>query len=145
MADAPKAVKIEAYGTASDGRQRRFAVADANAISKGTILSFSDLADAVTASKALKAEAAAGVAAIDKEALDGGLTISVWTDVVVDVRASGAITAGNAVVTAGNDEVMDAFAASPTTSHSLIVTRRIFGYAEQTASDAEIIRIRINL
>lgn len=135
---AREAVPVELY---NGGRQRRLTVADANAITKGTLLS---LQDPRTASGSLGTSVAgafpcAGVASMDKEASDGSTSITVWTDGIFEMYASGAITRGNPIVfTTGN--YVNAVGSTATASGAIIA-----GYAMETASDGEVINVRINL
>jgi len=127
--------------TNSTGNPRRFTIADANAISKGDLLS---LVDPRTASYAESTTGlpAAGIASMDKTAADGSTSISVWTDGIFDMVASGALILGEPVVFINDNYVLSALAASKaiTAAGALIV-----GYAMETATDAERVNIRIKI
>lgn len=137
MTEAPVVTIVEL--TNSTGFPRRFTCAAATAISKGILLQYADARTAAAGNT--KAAAFAGVAAMDKDATDGSTSISVYTDCVIDVRASGAITAGEAVCLAGLNEVMRL--ATATTSQAMFTTQACVGYALETATDQEIINVRV--
>lgn len=131
---AYEAVKVEL--TEGDGWVRRFAKGS-GAIVKGQLLS---LFDARTASGTLgatvaAANPAAGIAAED--AATATTVVSVYTDGIFDMYASGVIVAGNPVVFVTNNRVA---AAASTASGSVIA-----GYALETASADEQINVRIRL
>ena len=136
MAEAPLVQAITLDG--SNGFQRRYTVADGTAISKGYIL---QLSDPSTAAKAGAAGVPIGIAAADKEASDGSTALSVWTAGSFDIRASGAITVGDMVVLAGNNEVKAATEASIASGARFLA----LGFAEETAVDAEVIKVRVNI
>ena len=135
-----EAVKVEL--TNNTGFPRRFAVADGTDITKGSVLSFSDPRTAIlSASVGLPI---AGIASMAKEADDGATTISVWTDGVFEMVASGAITAGSSVYSSSDTNY-------PNTIHTTIGKTNpasgaeIIGYALADASDAETINVRVAL
>lgn len=136
MSTAPQAKIVEL--TASTGFPRRYAVVDGTTISKGILLA---LADPRTASGTSTATGAgspcAGVSAMDKEAGDGSTSITALTDCIIDVRASGAIWVGANVMLAGSNEVKVA--------DGLASGAIILGYALETASDQEVINVRVRL
>lgn len=121
---------------------RRFTCAAATAISKGTLLKFTDprTAAAYDAATIQAAVPVAGVAAMDKEASDGSDSISVWYDGIFEASASGAIALGAAVVGLANNYVAQASGIHVAASGAMVL-----GYSLETASDAEVVNIRIAL
>ena len=122
--------------------------ADGNALSKGTLV---ELWGAYTASKAnaytlgssTTSGAFLGIVVRDKESGDGAPQVAVLKEGRADIRASGAITKGNAVYCAGNDEVRALSVA--TTSEAIsanLANAMMVGIAEETASDGEVIVVR---
>ena len=132
---AREAVKVELYGNNNDGDQRRFTCANATGITKGTILKF---ADPRTASASTgTADIVAGIAAMDKVANDGSTSISVWTNGIFELYASGAIAVGANVVTAAPGNYVKAVT-DETASFAIVV-----GHALEAASDGEVINVRV--
>lgn len=78
----------------------------------------------------------AGIASMTKEASDGSTKIAVWTDGIFEVYASGTITVGQPIKSVGSGY----FGAAATID---TVSGVICGYALETASDAEVINVRI--
>ena len=129
-----EAVKVEL--TNSTGFPRRYTCADGTGIVKGSLLKLSDPRTAAQSDTAN--EALAGIAAMEKEASDGSTSITCWTDGIFDMKASGAITAGDPVCSAGADNLVQAGDASDKGAE-------ILGYALETAADAEVINVRVRL
>lgn len=123
--------------TNSTGFPRRITVADGTAITKGTLLNLSDARTGVKS--ATEGEAISGVASMDKVASDGATTISVWTDGIFDCYASGAITAGQPIISAGMNNEVKLLTSLGSSGATCI------GYAMETASDKETIACRIRL
>lgn len=134
---ANEAVKVELYDY-STGKQRRFTVADGTAITKGAILKMTDPRTAALSDGV--ADVPAGIAAAAKEASDGATSISVWTDGIFDLKASGAITVGQKVVSSIDNYVRAATDAQCQSSYALII-----GTALETATAGEVINVRVNL
>lgn len=136
MTTGPQAKVIELeYST---GNPRRYTVADGTAISKGILLVLSDPRTAAGTSTATGWNSpCAGISAMDKEANDGSTSITAWTRGIFDLRASGAINIGSPVVMAGSNEVKVTDVGS---SGAIVI-----GYALETASDQEVINVRLNL
>ena len=131
--------KVEAYETFNTS----FTVADGTQISRGMLL---QLTDPRTASKATGTsarvgadQAAAGIAAMEKEASDGSTKITAWRKGIFDSVASGAITVGKPVVFVADGYIAQAPIDSAVASHGVV------GRALETASDAERIEWSINL
>ena len=133
-------IKVELYGPNNDGEQRRYTVADGTQISKGTLL---QLTDPRTASKigtrTDESIPVAGVASMDKEANDGSTSISVWTNGIFNVVASEAITVGFPVLAAEDNKVFTSNALAQSSSGGIL------GRAEATATDLEVINVRLRL
>lgn len=134
---ANEATKVELYGNNNSGDQRRYTVADAVAITKGTVL---QLLDPRTASAAITEKVAcAGIAAMDKEASDGSTSISAWTNGVFEMVASDAITIGAPVGLANTANYV--FAVGSTAASGAYT----IGYALEAASVGETINVRVRL
>jgi hypothetical protein len=87
--------KVELYGNNNSGNPIRFTIADGVSVSANTVLYLTE--DREASGAALGTAAVAGVAAMDKEYLDGSTSISVYTDGVFLATASFAVTAGNPI------------------------------------------------
>lgn len=122
--------------TDSTGFPRSFTCADNVDIVKGTLLKLSD-PRTVSASDGVN-DALAGIASMDKDSDDTSTRITVWTDGVFDAKASGSITAGKPVVSAGVDNLIQEGDASDMGSE-------ILGYALETAENGETINVRVRL
>lgn len=130
-----EAVPIELYGELEAGQQRRYVCADTPKISKGTLLALSDPRTAATSTG--NADVCAGIASMDKEADDGTLSISAWTNGVFDMIASGTIVIGAPLKTAGAGNYV---AAAGDASGAAVI-----GYALEAGTDEEVINCRISL
>jgi hypothetical protein len=121
----------------SRGSVVRRTVDDNVSISKGTLMR---LVDPNTASNAtLYADTFAGIACSDKLANDGSTDLGFYTEGVFDLTACNeAITVGDAVVLSGANLIASA---RPSVSGATI--SHIIGYAEETASANEVIRVRL--
>lgn len=135
MSTAPLAVIIEL--TNGNGNQKRYTVANGTQISKGILL---QLSDPRTAALSEAGGIPVGISAFEKEANDGSTSISVWTNGIFDIKASGAVTVGAQVCLAGQGEVRAATTTQAQASQALI-----FGTALETATDGEVINVRVNL
>lgn len=113
-----------------------FTVADGTGIEKGTLLKLTDPRTAIASSA--QADAIAGIAAREKVASDGRTRLSVYTKGIFDMYASGAITVGHAVESAGADNHV--IAAAATSSGASIV-----GYALETAADDELFQVFVDI
>lgn len=130
-----------------------YTCADSLALSRGTLVELRDpftvsMANAWTSGTSASSGAFAGVVLWDKEASDGSTQVSVLKEGKIDVRASGAITAGFPVYCAGNDEVY----AAPVTLNAGVsgaisiglFNSMMVGVAEETATDQEVIVVRFS-
>lgn len=80
-----------------------------------------------------------GVAAFDASAND---TVTIYTGGVQEVTASGAITAGDLVVTAASGQVSTLAAVTTPTAGDVTGTRAIVGVALTTAANAAKVRVK---
>ena len=140
--DIQTVAKVELHG--DNGDQIRYTVADGTQISKGVLLKLTDprtaiLYDVLTTSGAVQA---AGIAAHDKEASDGSTSISVWTNGVFDMVASGAITVGNPVVFLGHNKIGEYYFAGTQNPASFGV---VVGRALETAAHDERINVKVKI
>lgn len=115
-----------------------FTVADGTGIEKGAILKMTDPRTAIITSA--NADVCCGVAASEKIASDGRTRLAVYQNGIFDAYASGAITVGQAIISAGVPA--NQVKAATTTTHS---GAAIIGYALETATDQEIIQVRLTL
>ncbi|MCK9371354.1 DUF2190 family protein [Candidatus Dojkabacteria bacterium] len=112
---------------------------DAVGITKGALLQLQDPNTASGANlDAASGQAFAGIAAMDKVASDGSTTISCYTSGVFDLKcnASVGITAGAPVCLSGTNLIRVAAAGD-------LLTGAVIGYAEETASASEVVRVRL--
>jgi len=124
--------------TNSTGHPRRYKCDSSTAIPKYTLLRLTDPRTA--SAQAAANEPMAGIAAEDKSATETSVvTISVWTDGVFDLTASGAIAIGQPVCSAGDGNKVQAVASAAASGAAII------GYALETASDTETINVRVRL
>jgi len=148
MADAPKAVF--ANFLTPNAEIMTYSCADGTSISKGTLLQFSDpytvaKAEAWATITTTTNGNFAGIAFADKEAGDGSTTIPVLKKGRADIRASGAITIGFPVYAAGNDEVRSLTVAQISSGlGTMLFGSMVVGYAEETATDGEVIIVRFD-
>jgi len=146
MGVAPQAVKVDL--TNSTGHIKRYTCADGTQISKGIILTLTDPRTASNPSGTAYG-IPVGISSEEKEANDGATSIGVWTSGIFDLKASGAITAGDYVLVAGNNEVRSATlaldGAPATTSYALFTRANKLGVALETAADAEVINVLVNI
>ncbi len=133
---ANEAVIIELF---NGGRPIRYACADGTTIEKGAILSLTDGRVAVNASGA--GAVVAGIAAAEKVANDGALTIAVYTDGIFDLTcaAAGTATLGSYVRSAAANNTITV---ASTLDHE---TGKTIGKALETGSNNEVIQVRVNL
>lgn len=134
-----RAVKVELYGPNNDGNPRRFTIADGASVSKGQILS---LIDARTVEAGSYGGSPAGIAKEEHISGQGVTDISVWTDGIFEMIASGACSAGEFL--AFGDAVYDSVTASMATfadPQSFAASHRF--QALETAADGEVINVRM--
>ena len=133
-------VKVELYGQNGDGQQRRYTIADAASVSKGTLLALSDPRTAAASTGATLVFA--GVAAESHSPNIGVTTISAWTQGVFEAAASLAIGIGTPITgnTTKATDLNYVAAASVLMSGASVI-----GYALEDATTAETINVRLNL
>lgn len=132
--------KVEAY----DAFNTRYTCSASTSISKGMILMLTDprTASKHTGGKAtIYGKPTAGIAAMDKDGSDPSTTITVWTKGIFDAYASGAITAGDAVIGVADGQIATAAALATTVASGAL----IIGYALETAADQEQINFKLDL
>lgn len=129
--------------TASTGFPRRYTVASGTAITKGSLLQFSDPRTAIQATTITQIPIA-GITSMAKSGTDYSTSVTVWTNGVFDVVASGSITTGSPVFSASDanypNTVATAAGLAPPASGAAII-----GYALEDATDAERIAVRVTL
>tara|TARA_R100001530_G_scaffold136178_1_gene115646 strand:- start:4250 stop:4654 length:405 start_codon:yes stop_codon:yes gene_type:complete len=129
---------VKTYAESSQGDViQDYTVADGTGIEKGTLLKLTDPRTAIATTTVTDGEACAGVCAREKIGNDGRTSISVYKKGIFQASASGAITVGQPIMSAGDNNV--SLALSSSSGAALI------GYAEETAADAEVIRVRLDL
>ena len=117
--------------------------ANGNNISGGQLLVMVDPNTASGASNANWAlYPAAGIAAHEKKVGDGSTTISIHKDGIFDITASGAIAIGQPVRFAPENYVKAILVAELNLTMS---GAWIAGYAMETATDGEVIQVRLKL
>lgn len=134
---AREATKYELYGYNSNGDIRNFTIASNAAIVVGTIMKFAD-PRTISASTGT-ADMVAGIAAMEHNGTDYSTTCSVYTNGIFKLTASGAITAGDRLVTAipGN-YVKSVVAETNVASASIVI-----GYALETATADQTLLVRV--
>ena len=91
-------VKVELLGANRDGEPRRFVIANATSVSKGSLLGLQTPRTIDAAYT--QALPMAGVAAEEHPASVGITSISLWTDGIFTVTASDAVVAGEPIIAA---------------------------------------------
>lgn len=138
---ANEAVIVEKLGEVKGGGVR-YTCADANAISKGTLLWFSDPKTISGAAVVLTTAApAAGIANTAKEASDGQVTLGVDTDGIYDLLHNGGanITAGQLVKLSGQNMI------APITLAVDIVSGLVLGKALEDSDGTAAKTIQVKL
>ena len=82
--------------------------------------------------------AIAGISTMEKDGDDPSTSISVWTDGIFEVTASGAVTIGETVKSSSVVNQVEAAANTDLGSKTI-------GYVLETTSDAEVVNVRIDL
>lgn len=132
---ANEAVIIELF---NGGRPIRFTCADGTGIAKGSLLELTDPRTVIQ--NANDNAPVAGIAAFEKVANDGAVTISAYTDGIFDMLTD-----------AGSDSVGH-MAANSATANTLqtgdaddLLQGSTVGKLLETAGNAEVVAVRINL
>lgn len=131
---------VELYGPNNNGDPRRYTIADATAVSKGTLLQLNDNRTVVATTGA--STAFAGVAAEEHKPNLGITSISALTDCVVSGVASGGLTAGWAVAGDNNNNFVSA---ALVVGSPLIYGAGTLGYVLNTATNGQTAYVRIHL
>jgi len=134
-----EAEKVEL--TNEDGFPRRFTAASSATFSKGQLLQFDDARTAAAAT--VPYDAVAGIASMEKEA-DFSTSVTVWTDGIFEMAASGSIDAGAGVCSASDANYPNQVATiigltNPASGAGVL------GYALETATDQEVINVRVRV
>lgn len=144
---------LEKYGTNSDGRAIRYGCQTGVGLAYGDLIQagnpyFASFAMAWTLGNSRTSGAFVGICAREKDSTDSIAEISVFTDVMADLKASGAITAFSTVLCAGNNEVKQysntAFQGTTASEALYLLDAMKVGIAQETAADGDTIRVRIN-
>lgn len=134
-------MSVSAVKTREGGatHRRSYTCADGTGILINKVLTLADpnTASEVSDTPSVAGYKFAGISAMEKEASDGSTTISAWTNGVWDLEASGAITAGSLVYSAGNGEV------AQVTDINMVASGAVVGRALETASDTEVIKVAV--
>ena len=131
---ANEAKIIELY---NGGKPIRFTCLDNTTIEKGTLL---ELEDTRTVKKVSGSDIPiAGIASAEKVADDGATSIAVYQDGMFEMTATGSVTVGYDVVSAGADNTIKNY----TTLDG--EKGRILGKALNTGTTGDTIRVRVNL
>jgi hypothetical protein len=126
---ANEAVIIELLGNGGD--PVRFTVADGATIEKGTLLKLTDPRTAIASSA--DNDPFCGIAAAEKVASDGSVTLAAYTKGIFDLKDSGSgITVGATVNVGGTNLVVASAAAD-------LLTGSVVGRALEAASASEVI------
>jgi len=138
---AKEAVKVELTNTT--GFPRRFTCASGTAITLGSLLKFATPRTAALSDGT--ADPIAGIASMDKEGDDYSATISVWTDGIFEMYASGAITAGQPVMSAADANFPNHVKKALSAVQSPASGAAVIGYALANISDEAAGAVRIKL
>ena len=117
-----------------------YTVADGTGIEKGTLMELTDNAIAIASTDS--GQACAGVLAREKLASDGRTQVAVFKKGRFLATASGSITIGQQVANASDTTYPNMVSAVNTAIDS---GSAILGYAEEVASDGEVIQVRLDL
>lgn len=132
---ANEAVIIELLGNGGD--PIRFTVADGTGIEKGTIMELTDPRTTIKVSGANTA--LIGIAAEEKVASDGSLSIAVYTNGIFDLTIGGSATTvlGNDVVSNGSDNTVDTYDTLDDEKGYVI------GKSLETGANDEVVAVRV--
>lgn len=133
---ADEAVIIELHGDDNSGDVIRYTVADATAISKGTLCTINTANTAVATSVA--DSSFAGIASTDKEASDGAVTLGFFTKGKFDLTnaTSSEIVAGDLVAISGANLIKRAIAAN-------VISGAIIGKSLETDTGDGVIQVLV--
>lgn len=132
---ANEAVIIELLGNGGD--PVRFTVADGSGIEKGVLLKLTDPRTAIASSA--DNDPFCGIAAAEKVASDGSVTLAAYTKGIFDLKDSGSGITCGATVNVGGANLVIASAAAD------LLTGSVVGRALETASAAEVIAVAVGV
>jgi len=132
---------IELRGPNRDGEIRQATIADGTAVSQGTVMTWTDDRTVIVAvAPTISILAYAGVTSEEKNADDGAITISMWSDGDFTATCSGAIPqAGQLVVGGEQNYIMNSAAISVATSGGILAQ------ILQVGANNERVNVRIKL
>ena len=140
MAKAAQLTKVEFLGPNRDGEPRVFTIADGTAASQGDLLALMDARTVQQASYGCNA--IAGIAAEDHTASVGVTRISVWTQGLFTVKASGAVTIGTPLICGGPNYLKDAV--DLVSGAEMATVTGFCGYCMDAAGDDTDTIVRLN-
>jgi len=117
------------------GKPLPFTVADGTGIEKGTLLKMTDPMTA--AASAGDGDVIAGVAAEEKIASDGNVTLAVYREGIFRATAGGAITVGDALITNATTGAANEVVTAGVNAENII------GVALETAADTETLLVEL--
>ena len=132
---ANEAVIIELLGNGGD--PVRFTVADGSGIEKGVLLKLTDPRTAIASSA--DNDPFCGIAAAEKVASDGSVTLAAYTKGIFDLKDSGSGITVGATVNVGGANLVIASAAAD------LLTGSVVGRALETASAADVIAVAVGV
>ena len=115
----------------------RFTVADGSGIEKGVLLKLTDPRTAIASSA--DNDPFCGIAAAEKVASDGSVTLAAYTKGIFDLKDSGSGITCGATVNVGGANLVIASAAAD------LLTGSVVGRALETASAAEVIAVAVGV
>ena len=131
-----EATKIFLFGANNDGNPITYTCASGTAIAKGTLLQLSD--PMTVSAHSGVAQPIAGIAAMDKANNDYSTTISVWTDGIFDMKASGATLIGQGVTAGATGNTISGAIATASGAYT-------FGYCLEALGANETGRVKLTL
>lgn len=131
---ANEAIKFYDESSGDGSVVQDYTVADGVGISKGALLKITDGRTAVLSDGA--GDVLAGIAKRDKVASDGRTKLSVYKKGYFQMTASGAVTVGDTVQSAGDSNKIETNASA--------TGAKALGYAEETNTDGPVL-VRVDL
>jgi len=139
---ANEAIKVELYGPNASGEPRSMTVASNAAFIKYTLLTLADPRTVAAHTATGSGAVFGGIASMDKDGSDFSTNVSVFTNGIFDLVASGAIGIGQEVILAGGGaNLVMAKSQLPNPASGA----QIVGIALETVSDAEVFECRVNI
>ena len=134
---ANEAVIIELLGNGGD--PIRYTVADGTGIEKGTIMKFDSDPRTIAASSA-DGDLIAGIAATEKVASDGQVSLAVYTNGIFDIACTA--SSGSAVL-GGPVKITGANTVAPADDDTVAKSREVVGYSLETGTASEVVAVRV--